>query len=222
MLLHKGELEIESKTAHESADGSRECLEYCADVETARPSAYAFRECFAPLSLTFRLGRSHLPPEALAASNPEIDTSTDAAQFGRDTLEEVALWHKDSDRDDAESTSAVSSQEAKRSRAIDSGMFNFKRTDVVLIVEDMPDAQRYLRSILEPYCKVVVAREGQEALRMWDTHPPDLVISDLMLPGVSTKPTHLTSDGWNRTARDTSWWQSRTKAGTRHPALCHR
>jgi len=128
------------------------------------------------------------------------DTSANAAQFGREMIDEVSLWHTDRDKDDSESTSAtqsVSSGGTRRSKGIDGAMLTFTSKDVVMIVEgkctsgdklieDMPDAQRYMRSIFEPFCKVVIASNGREALQKYEQHPPDLIISDVMLPGVST------------------------------------
>jgi CheY-like chemotaxis protein len=50
---------------------------------------------------------------------------------------------------------------------------------------DLHDTRRYLRSILEPFCKVVEARDGVEALEKFDEAAPDLVVADITLPRVS-------------------------------------
>ena len=53
----------------------------------------------------------------------------------------------------------------------------------LLIVEDDPAIQRGLQMNLqlEGY-EVVGARDGEEALRLWRQHHPDLIVLDLMLP----------------------------------------
>lgn len=50
----------------------------------------------------------------------------------------------------------------------------------------MLDARAYMRSIFEPFCTVIEARDGQEALDKFDSDkPPDLIIADVLLPKVS-------------------------------------
>jgi len=56
----------------------------------------------------------------------------------------------------------------------------------VLLVDDEPDLQRMLQANLAARGYTVTAVEtGEEALRRFAAHPPDLVILDLMLPGIS-------------------------------------
>lgn len=51
----------------------------------------------------------------------------------------------------------------------------------------MTDSRRYMRSIFEPFCKVIEARDGQEALEKWDDDaPPNLVIADQHMGRVSS------------------------------------
>jgi CheY-like chemotaxis protein len=39
-----------------------------------------------------------------------------------------------------------------------------------------------MKSIFAPFCGVVEARDGQEALDMCRKTPPDLIITDVMMP----------------------------------------
>jgi PAS domain S-box-containing protein len=55
----------------------------------------------------------------------------------------------------------------------------------VLLVEDNPDLRDYLHRLLAPRYHVRTAGDGDEALRMALDQPPDLVLSDVMLPGLS-------------------------------------
>ncbi|MEL6863244.1 MAG: response regulator [Bacteroidota bacterium] len=53
----------------------------------------------------------------------------------------------------------------------------------LLLVEDHPDMQAYLRSILSPHFQIHIASDGQQALQYLHSHPlPDLIISDVMMP----------------------------------------
>ncbi len=53
----------------------------------------------------------------------------------------------------------------------------------ILVVDDHEDSLRYLKSLLESQgCHVRVASHGAEALDMARQEPPDLVVSDLLMP----------------------------------------
>lgn len=41
-----------------------------------------------------------------------------------------------------------------------------------------------MKSIFAPFCRVVEARDGQEALEMCQNSSPDLIITDVMMPVV--------------------------------------
>lgn len=54
----------------------------------------------------------------------------------------------------------------------------------ILLVDDNADMLDYLKSILEPYYEVETVINGREALHLAQAHTPDLVISDVMMPGL--------------------------------------
>ena len=54
----------------------------------------------------------------------------------------------------------------------------------VLVVEDNPDLRRFLARLLEPHYAVVLAQDGHEALDRIAVHAPDLVLTDVMMPGM--------------------------------------
>ncbi|MBL7064040.1 MAG: response regulator transcription factor [Anaerolineae bacterium] len=73
-------------------------------------------------------------------------------------------------------------------------------TQTILVVDDEPEIVRFMRAYLEDagYC-VVTANDGQQALFVARREKPDLVILDLLMPGM---------DGWDfirryRRERDT-------------------
>lgn len=56
----------------------------------------------------------------------------------------------------------------------------------ILIVDDNPDSATIMRSMLEPHgYEVEVATRGSTALEMVRAAPPDLVLLDIMMPGMS-------------------------------------
>lgn len=63
----------------------------------------------------------------------------------------------------------------------------------VLIVDDSEDQLLLLRRYFERAgCEVVVAGTAMDAIRAYDTSPPDLTVIDLILPGM---------DGWELAAQ---------------------
>ena len=54
----------------------------------------------------------------------------------------------------------------------------------VLIVEDNDDMRQYLRSLLKHDYQLTEAKEGQEGLEQLAYDAPDLIISDVMMPGM--------------------------------------
>jgi CheY-like chemotaxis protein len=50
------------------------------------------------------------------------------------------------------------------------------------LITDSYDTRRYMKSIFAPFCRVVEARDGQEALDMCKKSVPDLIITDVMMP----------------------------------------
>lgn len=57
---------------------------------------------------------------------------------------------------------------------------------LILVVDDEPPMRRILERVLtgEGY-RVIVARDGGDALRMFARHSPDVVLLDLMMPGIN-------------------------------------
>ena len=59
----------------------------------------------------------------------------------------------------------------------------FDRTFTVLVADDLPENLALIRDILEsPRCRVLLARNGKEALDMAFQYHPDLVLLDVMMP----------------------------------------
>ena len=57
--------------------------------------------------------------------------------------------------------------------------------DLVLVADDNADMRQYLKNVLTPHFRVMLAADGREALEKAKEHRPDLVISDIMMPHMS-------------------------------------
>ncbi len=56
--------------------------------------------------------------------------------------------------------------------------------DIILVVEDSPDMREYIRGALEPQYIVKEAKDGEEGLQLAGEIVPDLIICDIMMPGL--------------------------------------
>jgi PAS domain S-box-containing protein len=52
----------------------------------------------------------------------------------------------------------------------------------VLVVEDHADMRTYLQRLLSQHWRVQLAANGKEALSQAESHPPDLILADVMMP----------------------------------------
>ncbi len=55
----------------------------------------------------------------------------------------------------------------------------------VLVLDDDTEVVHYLRTLLSPYYRVLGCFDADEALRLIDEEAPDLVLSDVVLPGMN-------------------------------------
>lgn len=107
---------------------------------------------------TVTLPKRHAPTASAASCEPRTGSATLQA------LQEVSRWRAN------KSPLQVSSGAGKRAR--------------ILCVDDNADLREYLRSLLADEYDLRIAADGATALRSARQDPPDLVISDIMMPGM--------------------------------------
>ncbi|EIW68283.1 hypothetical protein TREMEDRAFT_69291 [Tremella mesenterica DSM 1558] len=163
--LHGGTMEMESVTAEQSADGSH---------------GSTFR-------VRLLVGSVHLPRESIDVAD---ETGPKRTTYGDAIVDEALQWSKDKEESSADSTSdsngviSNGNSEGKSSRGLELSTLYFSKEDVVMLVDDSFDTRRYMRSIFSPFCTVVEARDGQEALDMCKKLIPQLIVSDVMMPNL--------------------------------------
>jgi signal transduction histidine kinase len=116
---------------------------------------------------TFRVaipkGRAHLPSDAVTETPVEHASRREAVAHAT----EAARWNAVAD---PRSPSGTASAPPNGTRA------------AVLVVDDNPDLRAYTASLLAPSYDVRTAADGIAALEAVRTHPPDIVVSDVMMP----------------------------------------
>lgn len=114
-------------------------------------------------TVSLPLGRDHIRPEAIERRQVQ---ETPAAQRRR-----------------AEDPPLVGRSEARP--AADAGAGTSGRRARVLLAEDNAEVRDFIRALLERDHEVEVAANGDEAWSIIRERPPDLVVSDVMMPGRS-------------------------------------
>ncbi|KZT38755.1 hypothetical protein SISSUDRAFT_1046495 [Sistotremastrum suecicum HHB10207 ss-3] len=175
--LHHGTLDIESQTAEESSDGSHGSV----------------------FTVSLPLGKGHFSHELIEEEHEGrefVGSALSSRKYAFGIIDEANLWSQNnlfsggeptpdemstaSGGDSVASTTAsVTSSEGSR---VDRSMLFFDRNDVILLVDDNADMRRYIRSLFEPYCKIMEAANGKDALELVDKVIPNLVLTDRMMP----------------------------------------
>jgi len=128
--------------------------------------------------VTIPLGSNHLPPEQVGGSRTLVSTTTGAMPF----VEEALRWLPDG-RDDHDSCSELPAYPGDdpsiplpRSRQPDGDRAR------VLVADDNADMRRYVVRLLAGQYTVEAVPDGVAALASVRRQPPDLILSDVMMP----------------------------------------
>jgi signal transduction histidine kinase len=110
-------------------------------------------------------GRDHLPPEGIGAPRPLASTAVGASPF----LEEALRWLPEPDLPPAEDP-APEMQDLPRRR--------------ILLADDNADMRDYVRRLLSRHYEVEAVADGETALAATRQRRPDLLLTDVMMPGI--------------------------------------
>src|SRR6476620_2975384 len=130
-------------------------------------------------SVKIPFGTSHLPQDHLRGPRPLTSTATRADVF----VEEALRWLP-SDQAQDEHAWAVEPGE-KTASAVPSALLpaQYARPRV-LVVDDNADMRGYLGRLLSQHYEVETVNNGRIALTRVDADPPDLVLTDVMMPEI--------------------------------------
>ena len=110
-------------------------------------------------TVTVPRGTAHLPAERLRAARGLVSTGVSAAAYAEESLR----WLAD---DEAPADASAPAGDGGR----------------VLVADDNADMRDYLRRLLERHWTVEIVADGQAALAAAHARPPDLVLTDVMMP----------------------------------------
>ncbi|KAG8961506.1 hypothetical protein FRC03_005304 [Tulasnella sp. 419] len=159
--LHGGTISVESK--HDTGDSERGST----------------------FTVSIPLGKDHLPRGCIdVGSIPEGPFAQ--RSYAKDYVEEATQWSFGKLPNEETTPSEISESGASDgTRSSDlSSMYQFQKSDLILLVDDNSDIRKFIRNIFEKYCKVAEAGDGREAMQKILAKRPDLVISDVMMPHV--------------------------------------
>jgi signal transduction histidine kinase len=127
-------------------------------------------------TVTIRGGVTHLPPDRLGAGRDLVPTATRAAAY----LEEVEHWLPDATSVSGPPPGFIPTNSAPLQTATIPG----KRRPRILWADDNADMREYVRRLLADRYDVLAVGDGFAALAAAQKAPPDLILTDIMMPGL--------------------------------------
>jgi DNA-binding response OmpR family regulator len=119
-------------------------------------------------------GASHLPKERISAPRALSSTALGAAPF----VEEALRWLPGNGQIETSLLPIGASSVADVSRSISAS------SERILVADDNLEMRNYLKRLLETHWHVELVENGTKALEAAQTRKPDLVLSDVMMPGL--------------------------------------
>src|SRR3989449_4575163 len=125
---------------------------------------------------TVKAGSAHLPPERVGAHRTQLSTATGAVAYA----EEALHWISDAPKQTA--SVSVSTGAAAHSTSADIPTEPNVSRPRILWADDNVDMREYVRRLLSEHYSVTEVSDGAKALAAALVSPPDLVLTDVMMP----------------------------------------
>ncbi len=128
-------------------------------------------------TVSIPFGTAHLPEESIAAGRELSSAAAGATPY----VEEALSWLESGDAS-AQAAGVVPPLYFGTSRALDPVPAHAAVSGRVLVVDDNRDMREYVRRLLSTHFAVTTAENGKTALEKIASDPPDLVLTDIMMP----------------------------------------
>jgi signal transduction histidine kinase len=122
-------------------------------------------------SITVPFGTAHLPPDRIEAERTLASTATRAEAFAAEAL----CWLPDTDARPLDAAAEAPSDVSEPSG---------RQRPRVLLADDNADMRDYVRHLLGRHFEVTAVTDGQAALTAAKSTRPDLLLTDVMMPGL--------------------------------------
>ncbi len=130
-------------------------------------------------TVSLPLGAAHLPARRIAVQRRTLSsTALGAAPY----VEEALRWLPDTPEEMAVSSARTEQSTLQTLTSAPSAKFAQQPAVRVLVVDDNTDMLEYITRLLSPYYTVEAVTDGRAALQAIEQRPPDLIISDVMMP----------------------------------------
>ena len=116
-------------------------------------------------------GSAHLPAERVGGAPAPASASLGAAPY----VEEAMRWLPDGERRVVDGSAAAAAEKADGTT---------EPPARILLADDNADMRDYVRRILERRWRVEAVPDGQAALAAAERNPPDLILTDVMMPAM--------------------------------------
>jgi signal transduction histidine kinase/two-component SAPR family response regulator len=125
-------------------------------------------------TVRIKRGTDHLPPDRIRAARSLASTNIGRAEF----VDEAMQWLPDAEE-------CADKTELRSEGQSDSSAMTIRRSGAtarILIADDNADMRGYLHRILSKEYSVTAVADGEAALRSIELAPPDLLLTDVMMP----------------------------------------
>ncbi len=131
-------------------------------------------------TVSLPIGAAHLPPDRICDTSQV--SPTPVIQHALPYIEEATRWipFEGNEYNNEEGSTPIQ-QIATNAK---SGELVQRTTDCILLADDNADMRDYVKRLLSQYWTVEAVGDGKAALAAIQRHKPDIVLSDVMMPGL--------------------------------------
>src|SRR5579875_1030355 len=129
-------------------------------------------------TVSIPLGRAHLLAERVGEGSTQVSITAEAGTY----VTEAERWLPDAPRASAYEDGSLAAHASDEPEARLTEVPLTETCGRILLADDNADMRRYLQRLLETHYQVRTVADGEAALNSARADPPDLILSDMMMP----------------------------------------